>query len=130
MGRKKKYANAAAKQKAWRQRHGQKEKVPLPIRVGEKLGTSEALLREKKEGESWEEYSKYLKTRVGKARGFKSEQIPIEGEGVESPGAKRAFGKYKEPSMGEEYYERQREHELSLVEAKGNRIKKRRKRKE
>lgn len=130
MGRKKKYANAAEKQKAWRIRHGQKKKVSVVIRVGEKLGTSEAQLRDKRKDETWEEYAKYLKTRVARARAFKSEQIPVESEGEESVGAKRAIGKYKEPTMDEGYYERQREHEISLGEAtkvRGNRIKKRRK---
>ena len=130
MGRKKKYKNAAEKQRAWRIRHGQPRKVPLRIRVGEKLGGSEAYLRDREEGESWEDYDKYLRTRVAKARAFKSEQLPIEREGEESVGAKRAFGKYKEPFMGESYYEMQREHEISLEKAtasRRNRIKKKRK---
>ena len=65
---KKKYANAAEKQKAWRVRHGQKKKVPLELRRGEELGASETTFRNKKDGETWEEYSKYLKASVLAAR--------------------------------------------------------------
>lgn len=118
MGRKRKYKNAAEKQKAWRIRHGQVKKVPLAIRKGEKLGGSEALLRGKKKGETWEEYHKYIENRVEKARAFKSEQVPIEDNGEDSIGAKRATGKYKEPTMGEEYYELRRKYEEDLEKLK------------
>lgn len=65
---KKKYANAAEKQKAWRIRHGQKRKVPLEFRRGESLGSSETTFRARKEGETWEEYGKYISTSVEAAR--------------------------------------------------------------
>jgi hypothetical protein len=54
MARKRKYKNAAEKQKAFRLRHGQKVKVPVEIRRGEKLGSQETDLRAKKEGETWD----------------------------------------------------------------------------
>ena len=65
---KKKYANAAEKQRAWRLRHGQKRKVPLEIRRGEELGASETTFRQKKEEETWEEYHKYLTASINAAR--------------------------------------------------------------
>lgn len=65
---KKKYANAAEKQRAWRLRHGQKKKVPLVLRRGEELGASETTFREKKEEETWEEYDKYILASVHAAR--------------------------------------------------------------
>ena len=65
---KKKYKNAAEKQKAWRIRHGQSRKVPLALRRGEELGASETTFREKKEGETWEEYGKYVEASVRAAR--------------------------------------------------------------
>ena len=119
MGRAKKYKNAAEKQKAWRQRHGQKVKVPLSIRRGEKLGTSEGQVRERKEGESWEEYSKYLELRLSRAKiaTARDPHRPLTKEEGESLGAKRAHGKYKEPFMDEGCYERQRDHEISLEKA-------------
>lgn len=65
---KKKYKNVAEKQKAWRIRHGQKKKVPLELRRGEELGASETTFRNKKEGETWEEYHKYLTASINAAR--------------------------------------------------------------
>ncbi|MCK4307392.1 hypothetical protein KAW50_04095 [candidate division WOR-3 bacterium] len=65
---KKKYANAAEKQRAWRIRHGQKQKVPLALRRGEELGASETTFRQKKEDESWEDYHKYLTASINAAR--------------------------------------------------------------
>lgn len=66
---KKKYKNAAEKQKAWRIRHGQKRKVPLEIRRGQELGSSETTFREKKEDETWEDYHAYLLKSIEGARG-------------------------------------------------------------
>ena len=118
MGRKKKYANAAEKQRAWRLRHGQPRKVPLEIRRGERTGASETELRERKEGESWEEYHSYLSKSVSTARrrqeivgGAVSEINDEEG----SLGAKRSMGGYKEPEFPEEYYEIRRKYESDLV---------------
>lgn len=65
---KKKYINAAEKQKAWRLRHGQKRKVPIELRRGEPLGSSETTFRAIKEGESWENYGKYVHASVEAAR--------------------------------------------------------------
>lgn len=65
---KKKYKNAAEKQKAYRLRHGQHRKVPLDLRRGELLGASETTFRDIKEGESWEEYGKYVSASVKAAR--------------------------------------------------------------
>lgn len=65
---KKKYANAAEKQKAWRIRHGQARKVSIELRRGEELGASETTFRLRKEGESWEEYGKYMEKSVNAAR--------------------------------------------------------------
>jgi hypothetical protein len=75
---KKKYANAAEKQKAWRIRSGrQKKKVPLEIRRGEALGASETTFRQKKEDETWEEYHKYLTASINAAR---KRQISVGGK--------------------------------------------------
>ena len=113
MGRKKKYHNAAEKQKAWRQRHGQKVKVPLALRRGERTGSRD-YLRERKEGESWTEYGKYIQTVVAATRVSEGKgRVKIE-EGGKGVIQKRAFASYEEPTMDEEYYERRREHELSL----------------
>ena len=65
---KKKYKNAAEKQKAWRIRHGQPRKVSIELRRGEELGASETTFRLRKEGESWEEYGKYVEESVSAAR--------------------------------------------------------------
>lgn len=128
MGRKRIYKSAAEKQRAWRLRHGQPSKVSTDIRIGEKLGTSEAYLRAKNSNETWEEYHRYIQTRVGKARVFKSEQVPIETKEGDSIGAKRVVGKYVEPSMDEEYHEIRRRYEADLEKLvkKGNKIKQRR----
>jgi len=118
MGRKKKYANAAEKQRAWRIRTGkQKAKVPIPIRRGEKLGTSEAQLRAKKEGETWKEYDEYLHQRVSRARTAKAyEGVPAEGKEGDSLRARRAGGAYVEPEMSEDYYELRAQYEKGLYE--------------
>jgi len=126
MGRKKKYKNAAEKQRAWRIRTGkQKEKVPISIRRGEKLGTSEGQLRAKKEGETWEEYDKYLHQRVSTARAAGMYQgKPIAKDEGKSIGASRAEGGYKEPEMSEEYYEIRAQYEKGLYELEQKRRKK------
>jgi len=116
MGRKKIYRNAAEKQRAWRIRTGkQKVKVPISLRRGEKLGTSEAHLRAKKEGETWEEYSKYLYQRISRARAADMYQGKVIGKDEgESLRATRAEGSYKEPEMGAEYYEIRARYEKEL----------------
>ena len=116
MGRKRKYATVAEKQRAWRIRTGkQKQKVPLPIRRGEKLGTSEGYIRDKKMDETWEEYHRYIKERLGKAKKATMEGgRPIETEGEERVGAKRIFGRGAEPEMSEDYYEIRAQYEKSL----------------
>ena len=126
MGRKKVYKNAAEKQRAWRIRSGkQKQKVPIPIRRGEKLGTSEAQLRAKKEDETWEEYDKYLHQRVSKARAVDMYQgKPVDKDAGESLRATRAEGGYVEPEMSEEYYEIRVQYEKSLYELEQKRRKK------
>ena len=68
MGRKRMYRNAAEKQKAWRIKHGQKRKVSIEIRRGERLGASESEIRGKKEGETWEEYHTFVARTVTTAR--------------------------------------------------------------
>ena len=126
MGRKKIYRSVAEKQRAWRIRSGkQKEKVPLPIRRGEKLGTSEAQLRAKKEDETWEEYDKYLHQRVSKARAADMYQgKSIDKDEDESIGATRAEGGYVEPEWSEEFYEIKAQYERSLFELEQKRRKK------
>lgn len=112
---KKKYANAAEKQRAWRIRHGQKKKVPLELRRGEKLGSQSGDIRTKKEGESWEAYRKYVESAVLKAEyREKGAVVPQIEEGV-STGAKRSAGGYKEPEFSEDYYEIRRKYESDLV---------------
>lgn len=119
MGRKKKYPNAAARQKAFRLRHGQKSRVPLEIRKGEKLGAQETDLRPKRDGESWQEYHSYIRTSVERARhrqkGVVMPQSEV-GDGEDSKGAKRSAGGYKEPQMSEEYYELRCKYEKDLEE--------------
>ena len=113
---KKKYANAAEKQRAWRIRHGQKQKVPLEFRKAEQLGASETTFRQKKEDETWEEYHKYLTASINAAR---KRQISAGGKErkEEKPGGKtRAKGEGKNSENEEivfpiEYYERRREWE-------------------
>jgi hypothetical protein len=129
---KKKYLNAAAKQRAYRIRHGQKRKVPIPIRRGEQLGTSEAVLRAKKDNETWEEYQKYITDRVCRARSFDKksvEKYKIDESG-ESVGAKRGFGRVVEPEMDEDYFETQHQHEESFKKlGEGKKIRGKRKQK-
>ena len=118
MGRKKIYKTVAEKQRAWRIRSGkQKVKVALPLRRGEKLGTSEGLIRAKKEGETWKEYHVYIQERLGKAKSVTMEGgLPIVDEGEESVGAKRIFGRGVEPEMSEDYYELRANYEKGLLE--------------
>ena len=113
---KKKYKNAAEKQKAWRVRHGQPRKVALKIRRGEDLGTSAAQLRQKRENETWEEYHKYIVNRVSKAHSFKPLRAPRINDEEESVGAKRVSGKYTEPTFDEDYYEIRAKYEKDLHE--------------
>ena len=107
---KKKYENAAAKQKAYRIRHGQKRKVPLEIRRGEKLGAQESDLRAKREGETWEDYHAYIGNAIAKARQKQARAVTTQDK-VTSPGASRGG---TEPVMEESYYEIREEHERSL----------------
>ena len=119
MGRKKKYRNAAEKQKAWRLRHGQKVKVSLVLRRGERTGSRD-YLRERKEGESWEDYHNYIQTVIKATRGSegKGRATKEKGEEVDKGVTqRRAYASYKEPTLDEGYYERQREHEISLEKA-------------
>ena len=83
---KKKYANAAEKQRAWRIRHGQKKKVPLALRRGEELGASETTFRQKKEDETWEEYHKYLTASINAARKRQASAGGKEIKGEAKPG--------------------------------------------
>ena len=119
MGRKKLYANAAEKQKAWRERHGQKRKVPLEIRRGEELGSSETTIRQKREGETWEEYHEYLTKAVTTAR--RREQKAGGGKiRIPKPG-----GVVIRSEFGEDYYETRYQYEKGLEElGKGGKIKK------
>lgn len=127
MGRKKKYKNAAEKQRAWRIRHGQPHKVPLALRRGQRTGASETELRERKEGESWDDYHKYIGKTVLLARrrqelaGGVVKEINDE---EASTGAKRVATSYKEPTYGEEYYEKRLEYEKGLGVKKGRKLKK------
>ena len=115
MGRKKVYPNAAARQKAFRIRHGQKRKVSIEISRGERLGSQETDLRAKKEEETWEQYQVYINKAVEAARRRQaSEVVPqIDNKG-DSKGAKRSVGGYKEPSIGEEYYETREQYEAQI----------------
>ena len=123
MGRKKKYASAGEKQRAWRIRTGkQKAKVPLEMRRGERLGASESEIRAKKEGETWEEYHVFINRTVAlarkrqeKAKGAAGKSETENGYNFEnSIGAKRGYGKTQEPEMTEEYYEIRAQYEKSL----------------
>ena len=118
---KKIYKNAAEKQKAWRLRHGQKKKVPLELRRGEELGASETTFRNKKEGETWEEYHKYLTAGIDAAR---RRQISAGGKEVkgEKPGGD-ARGQRVYPG---DYYEMRREMEKP---PEGRKIKQKRRKK-
>lgn len=128
---KKKYANAAEKQKAWRIRHGQLRKVPLELRRGERLGAQEADLRDKKSEESWSDYHKYLLSAVGKARTRQKSDVVSQkdkDENGDSKRARRSVGGYKEPQFSEDYYEIRRKYESDLEalmkKQKGGKIKK------
>ena len=119
MGRKRLYKNAAEKQKAWREKHGQKRKVPLEIRRGEELGSSETTIRQKKEDETWEQYHEYLTKAVTTAR--KREQKTGGGKiRIPKPG-----GDVIRSEFGEDYYETRYQYEKGLEElGKGGKIKK------
>jgi len=117
MGRKRLYANAAEKQKAWREKHGQKRKVPLEIRRGEELGSSEATIRPKKEGETWEEYHTYINRATTTAR---KRQARIGGGKIRIP---KPGGDVIRSEFGEDYYETRYQYEKGLEElGKGGRI--------
>ena len=128
---KKKYANVAEKQKAWRIRSGkQKRKVPLELRRGEPLGSSEVELREKKEGETWEEYHKYIsattavaRKRQQSARGAGSKEQIVSAGG--SARKERRFQGVDETVFSGDYYEMRKEHEEELEKStKSRKIKK------
>ena len=119
---KRKYANAAEKQRAWRQRHGQKKKVPLLLRRGEELGASETTFRQKKEDETWEEYHKYLTTSINAARKRQVSAGGKETKAVEKPGSDER-GQQVYPG---DYYEMRREMEKP---PEGKKIKEKRRRK-
>lgn len=122
MGRKKKYKNAAEKQRAWRIRTGkQKRKVPLVLREGEQKGTSEGQIRERHKGETWEEYHLYLTARFAKATGVSREQGKPIDSGKRGVTARRGGG--VEPVYPGDYYETQREYEKTLEVKKGRKIK-------
>ena len=123
MGRKKKYKNAAEKQRAWRIRTGkQKEKVPISIRRGEKLGTSEGVIRLKRPDETWEEYHNYIEARREKLD-VKYKYVKIEKSDEEgmSIGASRGG---VEPTMNEDYYEIRAQYEKDLYELEQKRRRK------
>lgn len=118
----KKYANAAEKQKAYRLRHGQRPKVPLALRRGEELGASETTFREKKEGETWEEYGKYINASVQAARKRQAAAGGKESKEVVKPGGDER-GQRVYPG---DYYEMRRETEKP--QAEGRKIKEKRRR--
>ena len=127
MGRKKIYKSVAEKQRAWRIRTGkQKVKVPLAIRRGEDLGTSEGGLRAKKEGETWESYHLYIKERLNKAVGSKrmSQGAATKIEEGYSTGARRGSRGAVEPEFSEDYYELRAQYEKGLLELDEKRRKK------
>ena len=110
---KKKYANAAEKQRAWRLRHGQKRKVPLEIRRGQELGSGETTLREKQEGETWQEYHEYILKSIEGARGRERRASGKLIKGEKPGGDMRWVLVY--PG---DYYEMQREREARFQEGK------------
>lgn len=104
----KKYKSNAEKQRAYRIRHGQKPKVPLEIRRGQPLGSSDTTFRDKKEDETWEEYAKYIHKSIQTAR-RRQEKASGTVEIVEEPrgvgSSKRAN---KQQVIPETYYERRK----------------------
>lgn len=125
MGRKRIYKTSAEKQKAFRLRHGQKRKVPIEIRRGQKLGSQEGDLRPKKEGETWEEYHEYIlkSTEAARKREEKAGTAVAKTWGA---GAKRIVTDGKEPELTEEYYEVQRKKEEGFAKlGKGRKVRKR-----
>ena len=119
MGRKKVYKNAAEKQRAWRIKHGQKRKVPLEIRRGEALGSSETTFRAKKEDESWEAYRKYIAESTEAARRRQSSAAGA-GEDTKTsvPGGiasrERRYTGVDETAFQEDYYELRAKYEKDL----------------
>ena len=121
---KKKYRNAAEKQRAWRIRHGQPRKVPLALRRGEEMGASETTFRQKKEEETWEEYSKYIQSSVSAAR---KRQVSAGGKEIKKEVEKPGGDLREQRVYPGDYYEMRREIEKA---PEGRKIKeKRRKRK-
>jgi len=123
------YKSAAEKQKAYRVRHGQKPKVPLEIRRGEKLGSGEAEIRGKLPNETWEDYSKYILRYIAlshRALGSRTLEKERQDQVETAPKATRRVGKYIEPSMSEDYYEisLKYEKELEEIPKKGGKMKK------
>ena len=88
--------------------------MPIPIRRGEKLGTSEGVIRLKRPDETWEEYFNYIKARREKVetkyKYVKIEKVDEEGVSV---GASRGG---TEPAMDEDYYELRAKYEKDLYE--------------
>ena len=130
MGRKKKYESVAAKQRAWRIRSGkQKQKVPLEIRRGQPLGSSEVELRLRKEGESWQEYHKYIETSVDRARRRQAHAGGAAGRVREKlPGGvrqrERRDSSPDETVFEEDYYELRAKYEKDLYELEQKRRRK------
>ena len=115
MGRKKKYRNASEKQRAWRIRTGkQKRKVPITMRVGEQTGTSEGQLRERHEGETWEEYHKYIVSRLEKSQTGSREGRSIDKD-LSGVSARRGG---VEPVYPGDYYEMREKRVASYQEGK------------
>lgn len=110
MGRKRKYATSAERSRAWRIRSGrQKQKVPVSMRIGERLGSSELEFREKKEDETWEEYHAFIRESVEQARKREGKA----GKGVVEPGAVGSR-RVVEPTFTEDYYELRVKYEKDL----------------
>ena len=128
MGRKRLYKNVAEKQKAWRIKHGQKRKVPLEIRRGEALGSSETTLRAKKESETWEAYHIYITETTAAARRRQSSAAGAGGkQKIATPGGiasrERRFTGVDETAFQEDYYELRAKYEKDLFELDGRRKK-------
>ena len=129
MGRKRMYRNAAEKQRAWRIKHGQKQKVPLVLRRGQPLGSSTADLRAKSEEESWEEYHEYILNSVEKAHGREKKAMGAtrRNGNIPKPGGReqptRRFEVKEETEFSEQYYELRVQYEKGLMELDNKRKK-------
>lgn len=113
----KKYKSAAEKQRAWRIKHGQKPKVPIAMRRGELLGSSETTFREKKEDESWEDYAKYVNKSVQSAR-KRQEKASGAIERTQELGSLASERAKQQPGIPETYYERRRRWEKTKAPKK------------